>query len=101
MKIQLNEDYRVRTDGAYNFELERRVIGKPGTKTEGRVSWRIVGHFSHLGHALDRALNDKLICDTEGGATEALKVLNEFIGIAKRLVDKHLAANLWQGKEDS
>jgi hypothetical protein len=100
MKVQLNDTYRIRTDSSYNFLLESLVKGKKGTKTEGKTSWKIIGHYCHLGHALDSALQNKLIVSTGNGATDVIQVLNEFLEIAKRLDDKHLAANMYRRKGD-
>lgn len=59
MELQINLEYRVRTD-EYNIFLEKRRISQKG-KTAGQEAWDIVGYYPDIEWALREMLKCEIL----------------------------------------
>jgi hypothetical protein len=59
MNILVGDNYRITSD-THNVILERKTVGKKGSKNEGQVVWQTDGYFRNLGNACESLLNRRL-----------------------------------------
>jgi hypothetical protein len=65
LELQINNDYRIRTD-ELNVMLEKRRVGKKGA-TEGIETWDIVGYYPEMRWAYNAMLKRSIhVSDLEG-----------------------------------
>lgn len=52
--MQLDDEYRLDSDGRYNWTLERRHVAGEDAKEPGKVAWKPVGHYPKVRQALSK-----------------------------------------------
>lgn len=84
MKINLTPEYRITSDGAYNFVLQHQAVRGHNSKCPGEIYWLPVGYFPTLEGCLARALDDYQI-RSETTSLSALR--NELKAFTKMVKD--------------
>jgi hypothetical protein len=81
MKIELNDDWRIKTDPC-NFTIEERSVVKEG-KTKGEEKWTAVGHYTSLDNALNGFLKHSMLRSD----VDSLEGLKSLISSVRDIVD--------------
>ena len=72
-------DYRITSD-SHNIILERKTIGKEGSKSEGKIVWQTEGYFPNLEYACNSLLNRKIRASEAQSIGELKQLLIECTG---------------------
>lgn len=100
MQINLTPDYRIISDGAYNFVLQNKAVRGKNSKCPGEIYWLPVGYFPTLEACLNRALDDYQIrSETVGlkALRDELKAFTKMIKSALKSFEKELQNRIERG----
>lgn len=81
MELQINLEYRVRTD-EYNIFLEKRRIAQKG-KTAGQEAWDIVGYYPEIEWALRAMIKCEILRNDLHGVQAIVNAVERAVGEIK------------------